>query len=120
MKVELVISCVLVVISVDGWSQSDSLRQHQTDSTIQNPVVPGLQSPRLRERMEFTENTSVPVLPNEIPPTLAKTLQQVEYRGWEKGKIFRHMATGEFKVEMIDDPYVRVFFFDKDGERIME
>lgn len=118
---KIIISCVLVVLTLEVWAQrSDSLKQQKTDSAIQNPVVPGLQSPDLQERLEFTENTSVPVLPNEIPPALAKTFQQVEYRGWENGKLFRHLSTGEYKLEMVDDPYVRVYFFDKNGERILE
>ncbi len=100
--------------------RGDSLRQQQTDSAMRNPVIPGLQSPDLTKRAEFTEENSVIVLPTEIPPALSKTLQQVEYRGWENGRIFRNTSTNEYKVEMIEDPYLRVFFFDKNGERIVE
>jgi hypothetical protein len=30
------------------------------------------------------------------------------------------MSTGEFKIEVVDDPYIRVFYFDENGERIVE
>ena len=117
------VSLFLLIVSGDialHAQQSDSLRQQKTDSAMNNPVVPGLQSPDLTERLEFTDENSVPVLTTEVAPALAKTLQQEEYRGWENGKLFRHISTNEYKLEMIDDPYIRVFYFDKDGQRIIE
>ena len=112
--------CLSVCTSFAASAQySDSVKQ-KSDTTINNPVVPGLQSPDLKGKQEFTEENTVLLLPSEVPPVLRKTLQQDEYRGWETGKIFRHLSTGEFKVEVVDDPYIRVFFFDKNGERIVE
>jgi hypothetical protein len=112
--------CIVVCAVAESWAQrTDSVRQ-QRDSTIHNPVVPGLQSPDLKGAHEFTEENTVIVLPSEVPPALAKSLQQSEYRGWENGKIFRHLSTGEFKIEIVNDPYIRVFYFDKNGGRIVE
>jgi hypothetical protein len=103
-----------------SWAQRNDTLNQRSDTTINNPVIPGLQSPDLKNRMDFTEENSVIVLPTEVPPSISKTLQHEQYRGWENGKISRHLSTGEYKLEMTEDPYIRVFYFDKNGERIVE
>lgn len=114
------ILCMIAAASIMSHAQQKDSARQKADTTIHSPVIPGLQSPDLKGRQEFKPENSVILLESEVPPVLRKVLQQEEYRGWETGKVFRHMSTGEFKVEVVHDPYLRVFYFDKDGERIVE
>ncbi|HYF67826.1 MAG TPA: hypothetical protein VD884_06815 [Ohtaekwangia sp.] len=99
---------------------SDSLRDRRIDTTRVNPVMPGLQSPVQGEGHDFNEGNSKILLPEEIPPVLRKTLQDPQYQGWESGKIYRHLATSEYKLELQKGTYAETFYFDTNGERILE
>ena len=120
-KIQWLTVLLISLVTISAYAQkSDSLKQQQTDSATQNPIVPGLQSPDLTERFDFTDENAVIVQPDEVPPALGKTLLLEPYRGWESGKLYRHLATNEYKLEIIGDASVRTFYFDKNGERIVE
>src|SRR5690606_15914654 len=99
---------------------SDSLRDRRVYTTRVNPVMPGLQSQVQEEGLDFNEGNSSILLPEEVPPLLRKTLQDPQYYGWESGKIYRHLATSEYKLELQKGTYAETFYFDKNGERILE
>jgi len=96
--------CVSIFYFTTTEAQVIDEGQPTQDSAINSPVVPGLQSPDLRDRLEFDEESATLLQIEEIPPALRKTLQDEEYRGWEQGKVYRNVNTQEYKVEMIDDP----------------
>jgi hypothetical protein len=112
---------VLICTSYDAFSQSDSAKGKISDDTskyISQPVVPGNQIPQ-QQRIEFRDDNVEGVTAQEIPPALKKTLTAEEYRGWENGTIHRNLQTSEYKVEVASGEEKKVFYFDRNGSRIM-
>jgi hypothetical protein len=118
------ISIVFLAMGVNcAFAQKDSLRHNvRIDSSEQvaPPVVPGHSTPVLKHDEPFTEETSVRVNPDQVSPSLRQTLQEIQYRGWEKGTLVQHMQTGEFRLELIEGTDKKTYYFNSNGERIVD
>lgn len=118
-----ILTLIISLLAITSFSQVEDsvrLRDTQDSTSVNQPSVPGRQSPPLDEQVGFTQDNTERIQTAEVPPALRKTLQDAEYAGWENGAVYRNITTNEYKVELLQHPDVKTYYFDKEGRRILE
>ena len=77
------------------------------------------QNQALKDQANFKKDMIV--IPSaEVPASLRNTLQGTQYKGWEKGTIYRNQTSDMFMVEMRDGNQARIYRFDQNGKAIKD
>jgi hypothetical protein len=115
----LVLVCSCGICRTNAQEIDSARRKIDSDSvSISQPPIPGKQSPELNNRLSFTDENSVKLQREEVPPTLQRVLQDVQYRGWENGAVYRNTETNQYKVEVINGMKKETYYFENDGTAI--
>ena len=103
-------------------AQDDSIAKNDFRDTaeISQSAVPGEQSPMLTENLEFSEENSIRLQREHLPPALIKALDDPRYQGWENGSVMRNILTGYYRIEVVGNDESKVYFFDRNGEKLGE
>ena len=96
--------------------------QDTTKLTAPLPVQQDQTTPQsqvLKDQANFKKDMIV--IPSaEVPASLRSTLQGSQYKGWEKGTIYRNQSSDMFMVEMRDGDQTRIYRFDQNGKAIKD
>ena len=108
--------------SATVFAQDDSLAKNEFRDTaeLSQSAVPGEQSPMLTEDLEFSEENSIYLQREHLPPTLIKVLDDPQYEGWDNGTIMRNILTGYYRIEVVRNDESKVYYFDRTGEKLGE
>lgn len=98
-------------ISFAGFAQDT---QQSNDSTAQTPYENKV------DIQYQNQDDRIPVSPTDLPPALAKTLKQSQYRGWEEAGIFRTSDGKVYELQMGNDNKKKVYRFDANGKAVKE
>ena len=118
----LMLFLLIVWSSSTLFAQDDSIASNEFRDTaeLSQSPVPGEQSPMLDENFEFTEENSIRLQREHLPPSLIKALDDPEYQGWENGTVMRNILTGYYRIEVVSDDESKVYYFDRTGEILGE
>jgi hypothetical protein len=93
----------------------------QTDTTRRtDPTIPAQKEQPSQQQDQYRGGELVPVMPDQIPATLKKTLEAPEYKGWENASIYQNKTTQDYVLEMSAGNTHKVFRFDKNGQPIKD
>jgi hypothetical protein len=96
--------------------------QDTTKLTTPQPVQQDQTAPQnqvQKDRANFKKDMIV--IPSaEVPASLRSTLQGSQYKGWEKGTIYRNQSSDMFMVEMRDGNETRIYRFDQNGKAVKD
>lgn len=107
-----------IVWGQDELSRNAVRNDSANDEVVASPEGPGHYTPVLKSQTSFTSENSYSLNPDQIPATLRSTLEAPEYAGWEEGTILRHLMTGEYRIEIVEETEKKVYMFSTYGERI--
>jgi hypothetical protein len=85
--------------------------------TLRNPVKQGDPEVRVIPPQADYRKNLVTIRQKDIPPQLRKTLGRPEYKGWEKGTLYRNKEATFYLLEIQEPIKTRVYRFDKYGKR---
>lgn len=118
----LMLFLLILWSSATVFAQDDSLAKNEFRDTaeLSQSAVPGEQSPMLTEDLEFSEENSIYLQREHLPPTLIKVLDDPQYEGWDNGTIMRNILTGYYRIEVVRNDESKVYYFDRTGEKLGE
>ena len=85
--------------------------------TLRNPVKQGDPEVRVIPPQADYRKNLVTIKQKDIPAPLRKTLGRPEYKGWEKGTLYRNKEATFYLLEIQEPIKTRVYRFDKYGKR---
>lgn len=121
MREKLAVFFLFISGVTSAWGQVDSVSiTSDTTDQVTAPVAPGHATPQLKHDEPFSSANSTILKPEQVPPSLIKSLNDSAYEGWREGTVRRHMQTGEYEVEIAHGTEKKTYHFNKNGERIPE
>jgi hypothetical protein len=94
--------------------------QVQDPDTIRNPIKQGDPAPQVIPRNAEYRRSLILVRKDELPMEIKKTLQDAQYKGWEKATFYRNETSTTYLVEIQDPNKTRLYRFSKDGKLLNE
>lgn len=96
--------------SQDSTSTQDRNSKSQSSSSSSSSS-----SSQGDQSQNYTKDMSK-IQSSDIPANLRTTLQGTQYKGWEKGTIYRSKNNDGYAIEMKDGNKTKSFRFDADGK----
>lgn len=107
----IVPSLIAMLMSLACTAQN---AQQKGDSTSQAPY-------ENKDDILFRKlDNPVPVPVADVPPQLRTTFNQDQYRGWEKGKVFRIDEGKIYELQLKKGKKTKIYRFDAEGRTIRE
>lgn len=99
---------------------SASFAQVQDPDTIRNPVKQGDPAPQVVPKHAEYRRSFIVVRKDDLPVGVKKSLQDDEYRGWEKATFYRNGTSTIYLVEIQEPNKTRLYRFTKNGKPLNE
>src|SRR5690349_10217129 len=103
-------AALIVSSSTAAFAQQDTTRTAQPQSQSQQP-----QSPNQQSSEQFNVKNYSEVQSTDVPASLRTTLQGTEYKGWEKGKVYRQNDGQGYYLSTGTGDAAKTYYFDKNG-----
>ncbi|HEY5748633.1 MAG TPA: hypothetical protein VIU12_21330 [Chryseolinea sp.] len=111
-KITLFFASALFLGATSLYAQSqDSTATHDKSSKTQSSTS----SSRDDQSQNYTKNMSK-IQSSEVPANLRTTLQGTQYKGWEKGTIYRSKNNDGYAIEFKDGNKTKTYRFDGEGK----
>ena len=108
----------MIMGAAEGYAQDSTSisippppTQPQDQTSPQNQVQ--------QDQMNFKKDMVI-MQPSDVPASLRTILQGEQYKGWEKGTIYRNQSSDMFIVEISDGNKTRMYRFDQNGKPIKD
>lgn len=113
-----------VKLLLAGAMVAGAFAAYAQDSTNVTPTVQQQdqttpQDQTRQDQMNFKKGMVV-IQSAEVPASLRSTLQGDQYKGWERGTIYRTQNSDMFIVEMRDGDKTKMHRFDQNGKPIKD
>ena len=105
-------AALIVSASATAFAQQDTTRAApQPQSQSQQP-----QSPNQQPSEQFNVKEYSQVQSSDVPASLQTTLQDAQYNGWEKGKLYRQNNGQGYYLSTGTGTSTKNYYFDKNGK----
>jgi Ni/Co efflux regulator RcnB len=114
---ELILASAMVIGAIGAHAQDSTNVTTPPEVPQQEQTVP--QDQTQQEPSDFRKDMVV-IPSSEVPASLRSTLQGEQYKGWERGTIYRNQNSDMFIVEMRNGDNTRMYRFDQNGKPIKD
>jgi hypothetical protein len=115
--VKLILASVMIAGAAGTYAQDSTMISIPIPPQDQDQTTPPVQVQQ--DQMNFKRNMVI-IQPSDVPASLRTTLQGSQYKGWERGVIYRNQTSDMFMVEMRDGNQSRLYRFDQNGKPVKD
>ena len=117
-SIKLILASAMIVSAAAVYAQ-DSAATSIPPPPVQPQDQTNPQNQIEQDQQNFKKDM-VTIQQADVPAALRTTLQGSQYKGWERGVIYRNQSSDMYMVEINDGNQRRMFRFDQNGKPVKD